>query len=107
MVRRHAFGCVLQVQVPAGSMCSKRQLLWSILVWGVEEDHPPREDVARRDRAGADPRILPLASLTSCEERACCTGQRRDPFCSSSISPDLERFMAKRMGAKTIEVKSS
>jgi hypothetical protein len=31
----------------------------------------------------------------------------RRTFVSMAINPDLERFMAKRMGAKTIEVKAS
>ena len=53
MVRRRASGCVLQVQVPAGSMCCKRQLLCSILVCGVKEElfQIPSS----------------IASLTSCE----------------------------------------
>jgi hypothetical protein len=38
-------------------------------------------------------------------------GERAQPYAVSTedrtINPDLERFMAKRMGAKTVEVKAS
>ena len=57
---------------------------------GKKRARPPRSATPAHSRRG-DPK--PSYYAVSSEDR--------------TINPDLERFMAKRMGAKTIEVKAS